>query len=81
MPNRRELLSAALMLPALAWSQPQQHLNLRVPGMVWQPDNATARPEGEWQRLGIDTLLIQWLATDDGAGHVWKVPALEQLRG
>ena len=81
MPNRRELLSAVLMLPALAWSQPQQRLNLRVPGMVWQPDNATARPEGEWQRLGIDTLLIQWLATNDGAGHVWNVPALEQLRG
>ncbi|MBB4122556.1 hypothetical protein [Martelella radicis] len=36
-----------------------------VTGIVWQVDDATARPEGNWQRLGADHLLIQWIVVDD----------------
>ena len=78
MPTRRTILAASLLLPSLARAQAP---SVNVSGMVWQPDNATVRPEGDWQRLGVNTLLIQWLQTDDGKGHVWRVPALEQLRG
>ncbi|AMM83073.1 hypothetical protein [Martelella sp. AD-3] len=35
-----------------------------VTGIVWQVDDATAKPEGEWQRLGADHLLIQWILVD-----------------
>lgn len=82
MPSRRTVLSAGLLLPCMAWAQPSPGVrSVKVTGMVWQPDNATERPEGDWQRLGVDTLLIQWLATDDGSGQVWRTPSLEQLRG
>ncbi len=40
---------------------------LRVEGMVWQTDRATIQPSGAWERLGLDSLLIQWLAVDDQA--------------
>ncbi|MGN6389959.1 MAG: hypothetical protein ACTHL1_10635 [Burkholderiaceae bacterium] len=35
-----------------------------VRGIVWQPDNATARPHGDWERLGAHALLVQWTAVD-----------------
>lgn len=35
-----------------------------VTGIVWQVDAATARPRGNWQRLGADHLLIQWIVVD-----------------
>lgn len=52
---------------------------IRVPGMVWQPDNATANPQGNWHKLGVNTLLIQWLATMDGTGALWRTPGLPDL--
>ena len=36
-------------------------------GIVWQVDNATANPEGDWQLLGVQTLLVQWTIVDDTA--------------
>lgn len=39
----------------------------RAEGVVWQVDNATARPVGDWQLLGVRRLLIQWTAVDDTA--------------
>lgn len=35
-----------------------------VTGIVWQVDTLTARPEGQWQRLGVNHLLIQWSVVD-----------------
>ncbi|WP_395665082.1 hypothetical protein [Methylocella sp.] len=35
-----------------------------VRGVVWQPDNATINPTGDWHRLGADTLLVQWTVVD-----------------
>ncbi|WP_446719292.1 hypothetical protein [Herbaspirillum sp. WKF16] len=37
---------------------------VRVDGVVWQPDNATAQPQGKWQQLGARELLVQWSAVD-----------------
>ncbi|WP_027820817.1 alpha-amylase family protein [Paraburkholderia bannensis] len=36
-------------------------------GVVWQPDNAHLDPRGDWQRLGVRDLLVQWTAVDDVA--------------
>lgn len=41
----------ALVIPPLA-------------GMVWQPDNQTLDPRGNWQRIGATELLVQWTAVD-----------------
>lgn len=50
-----------------------------VTGIVWQPDHATIDPHGDWQKLGADTLLIQWSAIDGQAllpvpGMPWFQP-------
>lgn len=40
---------------------------MRVPpveGMVWQIDNETAVPKGDWERLGARRLLVQWTVVD-----------------
>jgi hypothetical protein len=36
-----------------------------VEGIVWQLDNATVNPRGNWERLGVRQLLLQWTAVDD----------------
>lgn len=33
-------------------------------GVVWQPDAATIRPSGDWERLGARELLVQWTVVD-----------------
>ena len=43
---------------------------LRIPplaGTVWQPDNATLDPRGNWHRTGASELLVQWMAVDGTA--------------
>lgn len=35
-----------------------------ITGVVWQVDSLTVNPEGDWQRLGADHLLIQWSVVD-----------------
>ncbi|PYE90000.1 hypothetical protein [Phyllobacterium leguminum] len=42
---------------------------LSVSGIVWQVDNPTADISGNWQKLGVDHLLIQWSEVD-GASFV-----------
>lgn len=49
--------------------------DVRVDGIVWQTDLATARPSGSWQLLGVHDLLIQWIVVD-GRAFV-PVPGLE----
>jgi hypothetical protein len=39
-------------------------LGERVRGIVWQLDDKTLYPRGNWERLGADELLIQWTAVD-----------------
>jgi hypothetical protein len=36
-------------------------------GIVWQPDDATVNPRGNWHRLGATQLLVQWLVADGEA--------------
>jgi len=38
-----------------------------VEGIVWQPDNLTINPHGDWHELGVNTLLVQWTAVDGKA--------------
>jgi hypothetical protein len=40
---------------------------LRVAGTVWQIDNATLDPRGNWDRIGATELLVQWTAVDGTA--------------
>lgn len=36
-----------------------------VQGTVWQPDNMTANPTGQWNRIGARQLLVQWTVVDN----------------
>ncbi|WP_027213270.1 hypothetical protein [Burkholderia sp. WSM2232] len=36
-------------------------------GVVWQPDADHLDPRGDWQRLGVSDLLVQWTAVDGTA--------------
>ncbi|WP_341958817.1 hypothetical protein [Pseudomonas sp. RC10] len=38
-----------------------------IVGIVWQPDNATVGIHGDWQKLGVRELLVQWTAVDGQA--------------
>ncbi len=48
-----------LLLSSCSWNPPP------VAGIVWQPDNQTVRPQGNWDLLGAKTLLVQWSVVDD----------------
>ena len=63
------LLSACQSAPAPAPTP----CPLRVDGVVWQVSNAAIRPHGQWQRLGVHRLLVQWLEVD-GIGFVPAAP-------
>jgi hypothetical protein len=54
---------AALCLTALAGCQSPP----AVQGIAWQVDNQHIEPHGDWNRLGVTDLLIQWTAVDDTA--------------
>ena len=43
----------------------QLRSNKWVQGMVWQIDNQSVEPRGNWEKIGASTLLIQWVAVDD----------------
>lgn len=38
--------------------------SMTVNGIVWQATYDTANPRGEWQKLGVDHLLVQWSEVD-----------------
>lgn len=66
-------LAAAAALLALAACGDLAGRPLPVHGIVWQPDNATARPHGNWDKIGARELIVQWTLVDqtafvDGAG-------------
>ena len=59
-PNR-PLMRACLLGLALASAAAAQARDAaRIEGIFWQPDAATVRPQGSWQRLGARTLVVQW---------------------
>ncbi len=43
------------------------HADALAQGVVWQPDNAHLDLHGNWQKLGVNELLVQWIAVDDVA--------------
>lgn len=55
-------LAGATALTACAMRQEvtRPHLD----GVVWQPSRATLDPKGNWQLLGVSSLLVQWSAVD-----------------
>ncbi|NBB13235.1 hypothetical protein [Pseudomonas sp. SLFW] len=44
-----------------------QDMRPNIVGIVWQPDNATVGIQGDWQKLGVRELLVQWTAVDGQA--------------
>jgi hypothetical protein len=36
-----------------------------IEGMVWQIDNEHTEPAGDWDKLGVHRLLVQWTVVDD----------------
>ena len=38
-----------------------------IAGTVWQPENSTLDPRGNWQHTGATQLLVQWAVVDDTA--------------
>lgn len=64
---RLALLSVAYAAAALTAACADMPKDSRAQGIVWQLDNATAHPVGDWQLLGVHQLLIQWIAVDDTA--------------
>ncbi|MCA8225939.1 alpha-amylase family protein [Burkholderia vietnamiensis] len=57
------VVAASLAMTACSWTAHDVHAD----GIVWQLDNATINPAGNWQQLGVHELLIQWSAVDDTA--------------
>ncbi|EDT40891.1 hypothetical protein [Burkholderia ambifaria] len=56
-------IGASLVMAACSWTAHGVHAD----GIVWQLDNATTNPVGNWQLLGVHDLLIQWSVVDDTA--------------
>ena len=36
-----------------------------IEGVVWQIDNEHTQPRGDWERLGVQRLLVQWTVVDN----------------
>jgi hypothetical protein len=61
---------AALLVGALAIAADALLPSTPAPalvGIVWQPDNQTVGIRGDWQKLGVHDLLVQWTAVDGQA--------------
>lgn len=65
-PSRRSLLAAACCAALLCGcSAPGSvDMNALAQGVVWQVDEGHANPRGDWNRLGVTDLLVQWTAVD-----------------
>lgn len=64
------LWATSIMVLALAgifsfWSLLWKSDKMPIKGIAWQVDYATAAIHGDWDRLGADTLLVQWSEVDD----------------
>ena len=66
---------AVFMGLALVWFWVSPPVAL-VTGIFWQPDRATAKPEGIWHQIGARQLVVQWTAVDDRA--LWADPYLAE---
>ncbi|WP_407947669.1 alpha-amylase family protein [Paraburkholderia solitsugae] len=82
----RGKLMAAVGVPLLVAGCSCTMPDVHVDGIVWQTDNATARPAGNWQLLGVHDLLIQWIVVDDtsfivnaGMPAVAHLPDMERI--
>jgi hypothetical protein len=67
-PRRRTLLAAGVCAAVTAaCSTPGSgdgNAGVWTQGVVWQLDNDHADPHGDWNRLGVTDLLVQWTAVD-----------------
>ncbi len=61
------LLVVTLGVAANALRPLWQNMKPNIAGIVWQPDNATVGIQGDWQKLGVHELLVQWTAVDGSA--------------
>lgn len=66
-PRRRALIAAGLCaaLPIGCASRPLEQPEALAQGIVWQVDDDHLDPHGDWDRLGVTDLLVQWTAVDD----------------
>lgn len=65
-PRRRALLAASACA-ALVYgcsSPGSGDAGALAQGVVWQPDDDHVDPHGDWNRLGVTDLLVQWTAVD-----------------
>jgi len=67
MPFRLGLLGFGCAVAAFTAACADMPGDSEAQGIVWQVDNATAHPVGDWQLLRVHQLLIQWLVVDDMA--------------
>jgi hypothetical protein len=51
--------AAALLAGCASQAVPQ------IEGVVWQIDNEHTQPQGDWQKLGVRRLLVQWTVVDN----------------
>jgi hypothetical protein len=71
--RRRTAVAALAVLLACAcagagWPQARDRAaQPNIDGIVWQPDNATLDPRGNWGKLGVRQLLVQWTMVDGRA--------------
>ncbi|WP_408405187.1 alpha-amylase family protein [Paraburkholderia sediminicola] len=59
------MIAAVLCAPQGALGEPREQPLAR--GIVWQIDYAHLEPKGDWQKLGVTDVLLQWTAVDDMA--------------
>lgn len=57
-------VSFVILCLAVLWWLPAQPL---IRGVIWQPTLAYPQPRGQWQQIGANTLLVQWLVSKNRA--------------
>lgn len=76
------LFPVMLFVPVLVCASDSTDISPLVQGTVWQPDNATINPVGQWQRLGAHQLLVQWTTVDNLAfvpgSDLYTLPVLPE---
>ena len=84
--SRHFVLMAAVAAAVLMTGCDSMVSDVHADGIVWQTDNATVNPVGNWQVMGVHTLLIQWIVVDDmsflanaGVPTYPQLPDLERI--
>lgn len=68
--NKVRLLLAVLVLAVVGFVlviQVQRSAPPLIEGIIWQPTNDYPQPQGHWQLLGADTLVVQWSLNNNQA--------------